>query len=86
MSVFSLVTLRTGRWLRCVAPAVEVDLSCVNIMEKNNFYQLILIRSQNWLCFYACQVQLGMLRKIFSNENSKDFSSRKFSRLRKENL
>ncbi|KRY34552.1 hypothetical protein T03_8723 [Trichinella britovi] len=25
----ALVTLRTGRWLRCVAPAVEVDLSCV---------------------------------------------------------
>ncbi|KRX40415.1 hypothetical protein T05_4761 [Trichinella murrelli] len=26
MSVFSLVTLRTGRWLRCVAAVVEVDL------------------------------------------------------------
>ncbi|KRY46704.1 hypothetical protein T03_17919 [Trichinella britovi] len=28
MSVFSLVTLRTGRWLRCVAAVVEVDLLC----------------------------------------------------------
>ncbi|KRX70163.1 hypothetical protein T06_11119 [Trichinella sp. T6] len=24
-------------------------------MEKNSLYLLILIRSQNWLCFYACQ-------------------------------
>ncbi|KRX34358.1 hypothetical protein T06_5240, partial [Trichinella sp. T6] len=57
-----------------------------NIMQKNNLYLLILIRSQNWLCFYVCKVQLGMLRKMFSNENFMDFSSRRFSRLRKANL
>ncbi|KRX70171.1 hypothetical protein T06_11660 [Trichinella sp. T6] len=31
MSVFSLVTLRTGRWLRCVAAVVEVDLFLVTL-------------------------------------------------------
>ncbi|KRY08893.1 hypothetical protein T12_16534 [Trichinella patagoniensis] len=33
MSVFSLVTLRTGRWLRCVAAVVEVDLSLVTFAQ-----------------------------------------------------
>ncbi|KRX27623.1 hypothetical protein T07_8219, partial [Trichinella nelsoni] len=30
-----LVTLRSGRWLRCLAVAVEVDLSCVIFLTSS---------------------------------------------------
>ncbi|KRY17414.1 hypothetical protein T12_734 [Trichinella patagoniensis] len=60
MSVFSLVTLLTGRWLRCVAPAVEVDIS---VIKNNQLHLLFLLRT-----YFRPLLDLGRcatLRAIF---------------------